>query len=732
MEELFLKEAMVRLKKHGRFFAALFGVSFFLILLYVVTLPFNRRLSEVYRTLQSVSFTDRNGVSLYIEANARGNYTRMPTQAPKRFKELLLKKEDRFFYYHRGVNPASLARGAYYYFTRGGVKGSSTITQQLVKILLANESERTIINKLIELWYAVSLEFHTSKDEILAMYTNAVYFGNQAQGLGEASWYYFNKPPESLNDWEIAQLLATVSNPSYRFPGTDANRQAAQGLVELFGLADSPTLYFPGQASGQYKGRKASSFFELDGFGTSCNKVILSASEESYKGLCVFTIDSGLTEKIREIVRYHVSTPAFASAKNAAVVVLKLGGRGGENPELLALVGSPFPYSRVQSYQINMALQPRPIGSTVKPFIYGEAFKGGARPFTLVDDREYKYPIGSGFSLYPKNYDGRYRGLVTLHEAFSNSLNVPSVKVLEFVGLENFYRLLEEGLQFKPVQPMVNYQLGIALGALEMDLLTLSSYFTIFPQHGVFKPIRALLALTKGEIVWVNGFLDVPMMTEDTQERRIFDESGVQLINKILSDRQTGVEQFGIKSELNLSADNYALKTGTSRDFNDSWTVGYTPDFLVGVWVGNGDNTPMDRISGQAGAGKIWHDAMELLLNSSYNQRTPFVFNRIYPFKDGGSVEYGLKGDDYQKARMILLGENKALLLYPHNGDTFLFEEGMAIPLVARVSSDWFIDEHYIGSGNSLSWRPARQGSYTVKAKSGDNYGAVDIRILYE
>src|SRR3989338_7579343 len=128
-----------------------------------------------------------------------------------------------------------------------------------------------------------------------------------------------------------------------------------------------------------------------------------------------------LTKNVRELVRYNLSTPAFASAKNAAVVVFKLGGAGGGNPELLALIGTPIPYSGVKSYQINMALQPRAIGSTIKPFIYGEAFASGARPYTLVDDREYKYTIGSGFSLYPKNYDGKNIGLVTLYVAHSNS-----------------------------------------------------------------------------------------------------------------------------------------------------------------------------------------------------------------------------------------------------------------------------------------------------------------------
>ena len=239
----------------------------FLLLFYVVTIPLSRHLYGLYRSIQSVAFTDRNGASLYIKPNARGNYTRAITEVPKRFKELILKKEDRYFYYHFGVNPVSMARGAYYYFTGKGRKGSSAITQQLVKILLANEDKRTIANKLVELLYAASIEFHSSKDEILLMYINTVYFGNQAQGLGEASFYYFNKTlPQSLNDWEIVQLLATINNPSNQYPGSDANKEMSERLVKIFDLGDSPTLYFPGEAAVQYTGRKMPDFLNWRGF----------------------------------------------------------------------------------------------------------------------------------------------------------------------------------------------------------------------------------------------------------------------------------------------------------------------------------------------------------------------------------------------------------------------------------------------------------------------------------
>ena len=164
----------------------------------------------------------------------------------------------------------------------------------------------------------------------------------------------------------------------------------------------------------------------------------------------------------------------------------------------------------------------------------------------------------------------------------------------------------------------------------------------------------------------------------------------IQLVNKILNDRKTGIEQFGLKSELNLFQGNYALKTGTSRDFKDSWLVGYNPDFLIGVWVGNTENEPTEEISGQEGAGTIWSEAMELLLNSEYNKKTPFDFSLIKEYNFDGNLEYGLAGDNYQKILNTL--EDNSLILNPHDGDNFLLEEGSQIILKAKENVKWFIN----------------------------------------
>ena len=371
--------------------------------------------------------------------------------------------------------------------------------------------------------------------------------------------------------------------------------------------------------------------------------------------------------------------------------------------ELLTLIGSPDPNSFEEGYQINMLKEPRPIGSTIKPFIYLKSFEKGLRPYTLIDDREYKYITAIGFPLYPKNFDYKYRGEVSLHYALSNSLNVPSVKVLEYVGLKEFYNFLEQDLEFKPIQNLENYQLGIALGALEMNLFNLAEYFTIFPNEGILKGVKIY-------------------PDKAISEKQIAQLEYIQLINKILNDRKTGIEQFGLKSDLNLFQKNYALKTGTSRNFRDSWVMGYTPDFLVGVWVGNSDNSPMNKISGQIGAGRIWGEIMELLLNSEYNKKTPFEFNLLKEFYNESSIEYGLADDNYEKALNNLKEEDSALILKPHQGDAFLLEKNTKIILTAKKSVKWFINDKFLEEGEKIFFNPKKIGDYQIKAESPNNF----------
>ena len=682
---------MIRKILHHKYFlwSLIVGIAIFLVFSYHL----QRQLVDIYNTQRSTIVLDRNQKIIYAQPNQKGNWVISLDKVPNRFEKLIVAKEDRYFYYHFGLNPWNSFRALLGYFGFGSKKASSTITQQLVKILLGKELERNIKNKIIEVLYSLALETYQSKATILKMYTNSIYLGHHAQGLAEASYLYFNTSPEFLDDGQILQILATISSPVKNNPANPANKEMAESLAKrILSPKRLSSLHFTDYRTVRENIKKrrhfSTCYFELkDLIGQEKNQKV------------TVTIDRQLSEEIRAIVQRNIEDFRPKNVNNAAVIVIKIP----EN-ELLTVIGSPNPLSSEKGYKINMAREPRPVGSTMKPFIYLKAFQKGLRPYTLVEDREYKYITAMGFPLYPKNFDYKYRGIVDLHYALSNSLNVPAVKVLEYVGLEDFYKFLEQDLEFKPVQSLENYQLGIALGALEMDLLDLSKYFTIFPNNGVLKPLKIIKNSNDGE----------------DSEKIISDPKYIQLINKILSDRTTGVEQFGLRSDLNLFQSNYALKTGTSRDFRDSWVIGYTPDFLVGVWMGNSNNSPMNEVSGQIGAGRIWAEVMELLLNSEYNKKTPFKFDLIKSCSFDGNIEYGLPEDNYEKIRNLLLKKENKLILNPHPNDVFLLEKGGKIILKAREEVEWFVNGQYLAKGKESFFIPQDIGSYQIEARSID------------
>lgn len=266
--------------------------------------PIYARLIRLYEQSLSPIITDRNGSQIAIAPNAKGYYTRKLNTIPFLFTHLLIQKEDRFFYYHPGVNPLSVARDLVTAALSGSRGGSSTLTQQLVKTLLGNENERTIRNKFTETAYALALELFASKERILAMYANTAYFGNQAQGLGEASHYYYGVSPEALTERQILELLAALNNPSHRYPGTLRNRAFTASLartldVPLGDLNNNSYSY----NSNIRTNRILNTLFELDSLGVRCTRN------------CVLTVDSALTESLREILARNLASDALGGAK---------------------------------------------------------------------------------------------------------------------------------------------------------------------------------------------------------------------------------------------------------------------------------------------------------------------------------------------------------------------------------------------------------------------------------
>ncbi len=661
-----------------------FGLILILGIIYVISFFAVGNLKNQYETLNSSSVYDRNGIIIHKTINEKGHYSEYLNMYPETVKSLVITKEDRFFKWHPGFNPISIVRASLHKIKGGSLSGASTITQQVTKILLGNEQDRSVSHKLSELFYAIALEIHLTKDEILTMYLNTAFLGNQAQGFNQASLLYFDTPIIELPKEDLVRLIATLSNPSNNNPWKKDNQYFTESIGTKLAVeisSSSPSLL------------PSNSFNDTTSFE-------LSSLQFECLGSCTTTLDAELTKKLRKELQINIEQFSDLGVTHGAIVIIH-----APTNELLAMVGSPNPQSSAEGNKINMAIAPRPIGSTIKPFIYAKGFERGLRPYTKVTDREYKYPVITGFPIYPKNYDGTYQGDITLHTALSNSLNVPTVKVLEYIGLNSFYEFLLESLLFEPINNIDSYAYGIALGGLEMDLLTLSHYFSIFPNEGQLLP----LTIEKGSVYKTPQSNIISTLP-------VFEKQYTDLVTKILADRDSGVAQFGLKSNLNVPYHSYAVKTGTSRDFHDSWTIGYTPDFVVSVWLGNAENKPLIRLSGQSGAGSVWKRAMDIALNSKYCSDTSFDYSTLAEYETSNSISYGLLGDDFESTQTKLI--DTALIRKPHDGDVFLFTHDATIQLVGNTTLEWTINGTSIGRSEEVAWQPIQAGTYTITAKS--------------
>ncbi|MFA5368478.1 MAG: transglycosylase domain-containing protein [Candidatus Paceibacterota bacterium] len=682
-------------------------IKFFLIILlflsFFICEHINNDLKENYLKNSSQKLSDRNNEIIFIIPNDLGYYNDYLKKSPVAFEDILINKEDRFFYSHKGFNPVSILKAVGNKLGLTNRQGSSTLSQQLVKILLSQENQRNMSNKIIEVFYTIALELSNNKEDIMIMYLNTAYFGNRIQGVEAASHAYFNANANMLTTEQSLQLLAALNSPTNMNPVSLDNIPKAKLLAQNLKLTVNDS-YFTDTKTAQSNLTKYllsnKPLLEMSNYAKNLPNGITEKT----------TLDKNLNTQVREIVQRNMDILKTQKAKNASVVILSLPSN-----EIVSLLGSPDPASWNEGYQINMLENARQIGSTIKPFIYLNAFEKGMRPYTIIDDREYKYATDGGFALYPKNYDYQYHGEMTAHYALNNSINVPAVKTLEFVGLKNFEDFLTNNLELKTVQPIESYQFGIALGALEMTPFELAHYFTIFPNEGKLKNLK----------LFSNDFLNNQYFPYG--DKQVAEKNYIELINKILSDRKTGIDQFSAMSSLNLPYPNYALKTGTSHDYTDSWIMGYTPDFLVGVWVGNADNSATDGVSGQIGAGRIWNEIMQLLMNSEYSQNTPFDFSDIKEFQGKNGIEFGLQNDNFEKAENIIKSQDDSLILSPHDNDTFLYEETSRIILKAKAIVTWTINNKDFGSAEELIFQPKKEGRYVITASASGNKETVSI-----
>lgn len=539
--------------------------------------------------VQSIVLLDRTGIPLR-EARVAERFSRELAleEVPRHVIDAVLAAEDKRFHSHHGIDWLATARAALAGLSRGRiVSGASTISQQLIKI--SERRPRTLRAKMIESITALRLEQSWSKEQILAAYLNRLDFGNLNIGLAAAADYYFAKPVSDLSDGEAAFLAGLPRNPRKLNPHVAPEAARRRQLTVLQRMQTNGRLdaaRYEVAAREPLALRPPQRRFRAPHFV----EMVLQQLPESRTPEVKTTLDVRLNEHVEGIVRDRLAQLREQNVRNAAAVVID-----NATGDVIALVGSEN-YFEPGSGQVNGAWAARSSGSALKPFTYLLALERGATPATIVADVRTSFPAEGGF-YRPENYNRRCYGPVRYRTALASSLNIPAVKVLLAAGgpAALHERLRECGLTTLNRAPEV-YGLGLTLGNCEARLLELTNAYASLARLGEFRPWRSLT-------------------TTPSSSHRYSRPELVWQIADILKDNSARTLAFGMSSALRFDYP-VACKTGTSTDFRDNWTIGFTPEFSVGVWVGNFDGAPMREVSGVTGAGPILHAIFDHLHNN--------------------------------------------------------------------------------------------------------------------
>ena len=619
------------------------------------TLPDIEDIRAKASQFETTRFYDRNGQMIYemIDPNAGWRtYTTIDKISPYLIAATIA-TEDKDYYNHPGFDIWALTRALVQNYTSGEVvSGASTITQQLARTLFFTPQERVEISvrrKAREIILAAEITRRYSKDEILELYLNENSYGNMAYGIEAAAETYFNTTADKLDLAQSIFLAGLPQAPSVydiftaREVTLNRVKQVVTGVYTLsqernciaVSNAIQPVCVEAQQAADAYV------YVENYSFVQKTNPLVYPhwvnyiryLLEEKFdpqtiyrSGFRVFTtLDPQLQLEAQRIVSEQVALLAANKATDGALVAIN-----PKNGEILAMVGSADFYNDAIAGQINMTLAPRQPGSSIKPLTYAAAFEKGWTPSTLIWDVPSEFPpSGNPDDLRdpykPVNYDGRFHGPVTVRIALANSYNIPAVKTLQFVGIYDNPNISgEDGFIAFAKRMGINtltredYGMSLTLGGGEVSLLDMTSAFSVFANSGSkIDPV----AITRIEDYQGNIIFQAPSQT-GTQ---VISAEIAYLISNILSDTRARVPMFGTDSVLNLPFQ-AAAKTGTTNDFKDNWTLGFTPDLAVGVWVGNADNSAMENTTGVSGAAPIWAQFMTYAVPYlTHNSPTSFI-----------------------------------------------------------------------------------------------------------
>ncbi|MCX6765371.1 MAG: PBP1A family penicillin-binding protein [Candidatus Moranbacteria bacterium] len=573
--------------------------------------------------IESTKIYDRTGEHLLYEVHGEEKRTLISfSEIPDTVKYATIVLEDQDFYSHRGIKLSSIIRAAMKDILRQDVmQGGSTITQQFVKNSILSP-ERTLTRKVKEVILAIEIEQKFSKDEILGMYLNEIPFGSNAYGIEAAAQTYFGKPARELTLDEAALLAALPKAPTYyspygsHFEELKKRQEAAlKRMVDLGYITQDQSeeakktdvlgKVFP------YRERIDAPHFVMYVKEYLESKYGQQVVEQG--GLKVYTTLDWEKQSIAEkAVRDGAEKNQKAwGAENAALVALDT-----KTGQILAMVGSKDYFDKSIDGQVNVAIRDRQPGSSFKPYVYLTAFAKGYTPETMIFDMETEFETQDGKEYKPRNYDGKFRGPVKMKEALGMSLNIPAVETLYLAGVKDSIATAKR-MGITGLNQPERYGLSLVLGGGEVKLIDHASAFGTLATKGVRYPRTAVLKIEDSHSEVLEEF-------KQEEGEKVVEEKYVAMIDHILSTNDYRSPVFGSNSPLRFDDRPVAVKTGTTNEFRDGWTVGYTPSLVVGVWAGNNDNTPMrEGADGVNVAAPIWRSFLDQVLGNYAIEQFP-------------------------------------------------------------------------------------------------------------
>lgn len=641
-------------------FALLIVIGLLSILILIKDLPSPEALGA-RQVVESTKIYDREGETLIYELFGEEKRTVVPfEEIPQDLKNATIAIEDANFYTHKAVDLRGITRAFFVNLTQGGIRqGGSTITQQLAKNAFLS-AERTFSRKAKELVLSFRLENQFSKDEILELYLNQIPYGGNAYGIESASETYFEKSVQELSLAEMAILASLPQAPSYYSPwGSHVEELMQRKDFVLERMEDLGFISEEEKISAQEEildfAQPASSI-KAPHFSVAVQEYLTEKYGEDFvrqSGLKVITtLDIKLQEIAEEVVARGVERNAeLYNGSNGALLA-----QDTNTGQILAMVGSKDYFDTDNDGNFNVATQGlRQPGSAIKPFAYLTAFKNGFTPETALFDVLTEFDTSDVNSYQPHNFDNIFRGPVTMRTALAQSINVPAAKTLYLAGISETLNLLES-FGVSTLTDVSRFGLSLVLGGGEVTLQELLGAYATLAEEGIYHPQTMILRVEDRNGKVLEEYQD--------EAKRVISPEFPRMVNDILTDLN---ERSGLfQSSFNLTVFpgyDVALKTGTTNDYRDAWAFGYTPNFAVGVWAGNNDNTPMTaQGSSILAAIPMWND----FLVDALATRDPEVFpsaTQEFPEKPtlrGESVVvYEEDGEEYPQVHNILFYVDK-------------------------------------------------------------------------